>query len=125
MDPTDGPHLAASVRGGERGGKGKAGLGREKVTGRFLGCGKRKRKKEETGRDGPIGLKRDRGKRKVLHFLEKNQCIQFKFEFKNSNSNWTTNNKTMQKQHECNTKRTTLFNLENNQHIFYFTLNSL
>jgi hypothetical protein len=81
MDPTDGPHLAASVRGGERGGKGKAGLGREKVTGRFLGCGKRKRKKEETGRDGPAGLKRDREKEKFCILLRRTNAFNL-----NSNS---------------------------------------
>jgi len=38
-------------------------------------------------RDGPAGLKRGRGKGKTFPFLKGFKHIQFKFEFKNSNSN--------------------------------------
>ena len=76
----------------EKEGGGRVGheLGREGGTGLtvgLLGRGERRKKGEGERRDGPAGLKRGWGKRKAFSFLKEFKHIQFKFEFKNSNSN--------------------------------------
>ena len=101
--PTGRPHLSAGEDGR---GEGERGLGwhtkRAGATWAERWEEERKRKKE--GEGSWAGLKNRVRKENVLHFLKTTQTLQFKFEFKNSNSNRTTSNKTMQRWHDCNTK---------------------
>ena len=89
----------------------------------FLGRGKGRGKR----RAGPVWAENELGGKKGFSIFEKNDSNTFNL---NSNSKefkfkLNTTNKTMQCGKKMQHKRTTLFNLENNQHIFYFTLNSL
>ena len=81
--PTGGPHLSVAGRKGKGGRLGWAGEREWAGAWRFWAAGK-----EEKGeKNGPAGLKSRGGKRKAFLFLKGFKHIQFKFEFKNSNSN--------------------------------------
>ena len=101
--PTGRPHLSAGEDGR---GEGERGLGwhTKRAGATWAERGKEEIKRKKEGEGSWAGLKNRVRKEKVLHFLKTTQTLQFKFEFKNSNSNRTTSNKTMQRWHECNKK---------------------
>ena len=92
-----------------------------------VGLGSRGNRREERrkGEGDWAGLKQGRG-RKVLHLFENgSKPIQIKFNFREFKIKLKLKRLNNALQHECNTNRTTSFNLENNQYIFPFTLNSM
>ena len=92
-----------------------------------VGLGSRGNRREERrkGEGDWAGLKQGRG-RKVLHLFENgSKPIQIKFNFREFKIKLKLKQLNNALQHECNTNRTTSFNLEINQYIFPFTPNSL
>ena len=92
--PTGRPYLWAGEDGRAEGERGWAGT-RNGPGQRGPSGGRRKEKRKKEGEWSWAGPKNRVRKEKVLHFLKTTQTLQFKFEFKNSNSNRTTSNKTM------------------------------
>ena len=92
-----------------------------------VGLGSRGNRREERRKgDGDwAGLKQGRG-RKVLHLFENgSKPIQIKLNFREFKIKLKLKQLNNALHHECNTNKTTSFNLKNNQYIFPFTLNSL
>ena len=85
-----------------------------------------RRKKEKEGESGKVGLgQKKRVKGKVLRFFIRVKQIQFKLELKEFKLKLKLKQINDALKHECNTRRTTLFNLKNNQLFFIFIVNSL
>ena len=100
-------------------------MGRERGAGPAMSFGPSggKRKRERVERLG--WAKKERVKGKDFAFLIRVKQVQFKLKLKEFKFKLKHRQINDALQHECNTIRAILFNLENNQHIFSFTITSL